>query len=138
MIWMITLEKKYCNAILDGRKKFELRTRIPKNLAAGDTVLVCEKGSKGIVPFYFVIDAIAVCSPLVMWSVYHHRLAIDEADYLKYTKGRKFVYGLRIRYVYRYNYEVNISDFGVPRAPQWFSVVPCGKTALIVGSSKGD
>lgn len=138
MVWMITLEEKYCNAILEGRKEFEIRTRIPKNLAAGDAVLVCQKGSKGIVPFYFVVDAIAVCSPLVMWSVHHHRLAIDESDYLKYTKGRRLVYGLRIRHVYQYNYEVNISDFGVDKAPQWFCVVPCGKTPLIVGSGEGD
>ena len=137
MVWMITLEKKYCDAILEGRKGFELRTRIPKNLAAGDTVLVCQKGSKGVVPFYFVVDSIAVCSPQVMWSVHHHQLAIDVNDYLEYTKGRRLVYGLRIRRVYRYSYEVNISDFGVDKAPQWFWVVPGGKTPLIVGSGKG-
>lgn len=138
MVWMITLEKKYCDAILEGRKRFELRTQIPKNLAAGDTVLVCKKGSKGIVPFYFVIEAIAVCSPRVMWCVHHLQLAIDVKDYLEYTKGKKFVYGLRIKSVYRYNYNVNISDFGVLKAPQWFSVVPCGKTTLIVGSDKDE
>lgn len=138
MVWMITLEEKYCNAILDGRKQIEIRTRKPKALSAGDAVLVCRKGAKGLVPFYFVVDAIAVCSPQIMWSAHHHEMAIDEEDYIKYTKGKRLVYGLRIRHVYQYNYEVNISDFGVQWTPQWFTVVPCPKTPLIVGSGKGD
>ena len=122
-VWMVTLEEEYCNAILDGRKEFELRTRIPKYLAAGDAILVCKKGSKGLVPFFFVVDAIAACSPRIMWSVHHHQLAIDEKDYLEYTKGRSLVFGLHIGYVYRYDHEVNISDFWVQKPPQWFTQV---------------
>lgn len=138
MVWMITLEEKYCSAILDGRKKIEVRTRKPKGLTASDAVLVCMKGSKGCVPFYFVVDAIAACSPRILWSFNHHQMAIDEKDYLEYTKGRSIVYGLRIRQVYQYAHEVTISDFGIHKAPQWFTAVPCAKTAMIVGSGKGN
>lgn len=123
MVWMITLEEKYCKAILEGRKEFELRTRIPQNLAAGDAILVCKKGSKGLVPFFFVVDAIAVCSPRDVWCVHHHQLAIDVKDYLEYTKGRSLVYGLHVRYVYRYDHELNISVFWVQKPPQWFTQV---------------
>ena len=138
MVWMITLEKKYCNAILEGRKKIEIRTRIPKTIIAGDAILVCMKGSKGLVPFYFVVDLIAAFSPRALWIFNHQQLAIDEKDYLEYTKGKRIVYGIRIQKVYQYDHEINISDFGVLKAPQWFTLVPCSKTALIVGSGKGD
>ena len=138
MVWMITLEEKYCYAILDGRKKIEVRTRIPKALSAGDAVLVCMKGTHGHVPFYFTIDAIAACSPRILWNFNKHQMAIDEADYWAYTKGKNTVYGLRIRKVYQYVSELTIDDFGVHKAPQWFTVVPCAKTAMIVGSGKGD
>ena len=138
MVWMITLEKKYCYAILDGRKLMEIRTRIPKALRAGDAVLVCMKGSHGLVPFYFVVDAVAACSPHTLWTTNCQYMAIDEADYLEYTKGKSIVYGLKFRRVYQYAIEVTIDDFGVHKAPQWFTVVPCAKTALIVGSGKGD
>lgn len=138
MVWMITLEEKYCDAIIDGHKLIEVRTRIPKAFGGGDAVLVCRKGSKGQVPFYFVVDAIAACSPRILWSLYHHQMAIDEKDYLEYTKGKSLVYGLRFRRVYQYAHEVNISDFGIHKAPQWFTVVPCPKTPMIVGSGKGD
>lgn len=138
MVWMITLEKKYCNAILEGRKKIEIRTRIPRTIVAGDAILVCMKGSKGHVPFYFVVDIIAAFSPRALWYFNHDQLAIDEKDYIEYTKGKRIVYGIRIRKVYKYDHEINISDFGVLKAPQWFTFIPCPKTALIVGSGKGD
>lgn len=138
MVWMITLEEKYCYAILDGRKKIEVRTRKPKALSAGDAVLVCMKGTHGRVPFYFTIDAISACSPQIIWKFYKHQMAIDEADYRAYTKGKAIVYGLSIRQVYQYVPALTIDDFGVYKAPQWFTVVPCAKTPLIVGSGKGD
>lgn len=138
MVWMITIEKKYCKAILDGRKKIELRTRIPLSLASGDSVLVCMKGSKGKVPFYFIVDAVINATPRILWDRCHHQLAIDEKDYLEYVKGRSRLYGLRIGHVYKYLEEVNITDFRVPRAPQWFWAVPCAQTAFVVGSAWGN
>lgn len=138
MVWMITLEKIYCEAILDGRKKIEIRTRIPKTIVPGDAILVCMKGSKGLVPFYFVVDMIGAFSPHLLWTFNHHQLAIDEKDYIEYTKGKRIVYGIRIKRVFKYEHEVNISDFGVQKAPQWFTLVPCVRTALMVGYSKVD
>lgn len=138
MVWMITLEKKHCEAIIDGRKKIVIRKTIPKNVAAGDAILVCMKGSKGRVPLFFEVDIIAYFSPKVLWAFDEHQLAIDKKDYFEYTKGKNIVYGIRIRRVYRYNHEVNISDFGIQKVPQWFTYVPCGGTALMVGSVKGD
>lgn len=138
MVWMITLEKKYCEAIIDGRKKIVIRNRIPRTIVAGDAILVCMKGSKGRVPLFFEVDIIAYFSPKVLWAYNEPQLAIDKEDYFVYTKGKNIVYGIRIRSVYRYNHEVNISDFGVQKTPKWFTYVPCGRTALMVGSVKGD
>ena len=134
MVWIITLEKKYCNAIIDGRKKVEVRTRIPKALNAGDAVIVCMKGSDGQVPFYFTVDGIGFDSPQRLWNFKSDLMAIDKKDYDEYTKGRDMVFCLHIRHVYKYDIDVTINDFGVRKAPQWFTAVPCPKTALIVGS----
>lgn len=123
MIWMITLEEEYCNAILDGRKKIEIRTRIPGALAAGDPILVCLKGSKGRVPFFFVIDSVVAFTPQALWSFNKHQLAIDKKDYLEYTKGQGVVYALHISFVYRYERSFTIYDFGVRKVPQWFTEV---------------
>lgn len=136
MVWMITLEKKYCEAIIDGRKKIEIRTRIPKTIVPGDAILVCMKGAKGLVPFYFVVDLIGVFSPRLLWSFNHQELAIEEKDYIEYTKGKRIVYGIRIRRVFKYEHEVNISDFGVQKAPQWFKFIPSVRTSLTIGSGK--
>lgn len=133
MVWMITLEAKYCRAILDGTKKLEVRTRIPRECEVGDAVLVCMKGSNGVVSFYFVIDYIFERSPDFLWSLAHEQMAIDEKDYLQYTKGKNKVYGLRIRCVCKYVCEKHISFFGVKKAPQWFTAVQSArrKTTLI-------
>lgn len=123
MTWMITLEEEYCNAILEGRKKIEVRTRIPRTIVAGDLVVVCMKGSKGRVPFFFEVDCVVAFSPKALWVFNKHQLAIAEKDYLEYTKGRSVVYALHIRYVYRYKRLLTISDFGVRKAPQWFTEI---------------
>ncbi len=123
MTWMITLEEEYCNAILDGRKKIEVRTRIPRTLVAGEAILVCMKGSKGRVPFYFVVDIIVAFSPKALWFLKKDQLAIDEKDYLEYTKGQSVVYGIFIRTVCKFDNEENISKFGVLKPPQWFTEV---------------
>lgn len=123
MIWMITIEEKYCNAILDGRKKIEIRTRIPGALSAGDLILVCMGGSKGCVPFFFVIDSVVAFTPTALWMFNKHQLAIDEKDYLEYTKAHGVVYALHIGFVYRYARLRTIYDFGVRKAPQWFTKV---------------
>ena len=123
MTWMITLEEEYCNAILEGRKEIEIRTRIPRTLDAGDIIQVCMKGSKGRVPFFFVVDCVVAYSPRALWVFNKHQLAIDEKDYLEYTKGQSVVYALHISYVYRHKRLFTISDFGVRKAPQWFTEV---------------
>lgn len=123
-MWMITLEKRYCQAILDGRKKIEVRTRLPRDIAARDIVLVCMKGTNGHVPFSFEIDAVGIFYPNILWDLYQQQLAIEKTDYLAYTKGRPVIYGLHIGQVNRYGEGVTIDDFGVNRSPQWFTKVP--------------
>ena len=123
MVWMITLKEEYCNAILEGRKGIVIRTRIPRTLVAGDTIMVCMEGSKGRVPFFFVVDCVVAFSPKALWTFNKHELAIAEKDYLEYTKGQSVVYALHINYVYRYDRLWTISDFGVRKEPQWFTEV---------------
>ncbi len=120
MVWMITLEKKYCDAILEGRKTIEVRTRIPRALVPGDYVVVVEKGTKGRVVFSFDIDCLITSTPDLLWKNYKGTMAIDEIDYLAYTKGKYRVYGLCVRKVYKYTVDLTMEDFGVYRAPQWF------------------
>lgn len=123
MWYAITLEKKYADAILEGRKLIELRTRIPKGIKSKDYVVVCAKGTKGKIVCWFSIGTIIACSCLDMWQSYRHILCIDKADYDAYCKGRSVVYGLSVYAVYSTDMELYVDDFGLPRPPQWFSVV---------------
>lgn len=135
MWYAITLEKKYADAILEGRKLMELRTRIPKGIGSKDYIVVCVKGTKGKIACWFSIESVAECSPLIMWQRNSHVLCIDKTDYDAYCKGHSVVYGLRIHAVYSTLMDLCVDDFGLPKAPQWFSVVNDYPKRLLAGST---
>ena len=123
MVWMITLEKKYVDAFLSGKKKIELRTRLPKNISFGDIILCAESGSNGQVVFWFEITKIYKGSPQLLWEMYRKYLCIDIDDYIAYTKDRKNVYGLFLEKIRKIPQGITVADFGLSKSPQWFASI---------------
>lgn len=123
MVWMISLKKKYVDAFLSGKKRVEIRTRLPQKICIGDIVLCEESGSNGQVVFWFEVTKIYRGSPLFLWEQYHSYLCIELDDYLAYTNGRKTIWGLYVEKIKKIPQGVTIADFGLSKCPNWFTSI---------------
>lgn len=123
MVWMITLEKKYVDAFLSGKKKIEIRTRLPKNICFGDIILCAESGSNGQVVFWYKVTKIYKGSPQLLWGLYRKKLCIDIGEYIAYTIDRKYVYGLYVEKIKKIPQGITVADFGLSESPQWFASI---------------
>lgn len=122
--WIITIKKEYADAILESKKKIEVRTRIPASLSCGDLVFVHVGGTGDRVDFAFFVESIISYSPMGLYSRHRKCLCIDLSDYLKYTEGRRTVFAIGIGTVIKYGTMLTIKSLGVLHAPQWFTRVP--------------
>ena len=131
MMYAITVEPGYAEAIAKGQKQIELRTRIPRGLKMGDIIVVCVKGAGGRVACWFEVGDVLCLLPATMWYRYGSALYIDWFDYWDYVGEREHVYGIVIRCVFTTGKPLNIRQFGLERAPQWFSVAPVFPSAYL-------
>lgn len=123
---VITLPEDLISAILEGKKKFEMRKSFPHTFRRGrDGFFVVQKGTKDII-CWCRIDCIEEAQS---WST----VAFDYAKYLcvndqyikDYMKGTKKIYLWQIGKVIKFNKgALKLSDLFVNRAPQQFAYCP--------------
>lgn len=119
MEWACTVKRKYFDAIKDGRKRFEVRKRLPK-IVVGDILFVC------------CSDEVIKCRVISVekrdkreaWYLFACRMCVDEMAYNNYLEGREDVclIGLRMMRVVA-GEELARFRSAVERNPQWFSKV---------------
>ena len=119
---MITIKEPYADAIRRGEKKFEIRKRIPKSLAKGDTILVCVGRNGGYVEFSFRVSSVVSMPLMHFWSEYGRMLCISWNNFWEYAGGRQVIYALGIECVEEMGH-ISVEDFGVSRPPQSFAKV---------------
>ena len=126
MIWMITVHKGFVKSFLEGEKDIELRTRVPKALRPGDIVLVAQSGTHNKVVLRMSVLSVIKLTPSEMFERYYKGIQLNYLAYEDYTKGRQWVYGIRVKNVAKMEGELHTSDFGIKTAPQWFRHVKKG------------
>ena len=126
MIWMITVHKGFVKSFLAGEKDIELRTRVPKALRPGDIIVVAQSGTHNKVVMRMSVLSVIKLSPSEMFERYYKGIQLNYLAYEDYTKGRQWVYGIRVYHVTKMNEELHTSDFGIKTAPQWFREVKNG------------
>lgn len=123
---MITLHKGFVKSFLEGEKDIELRTRVPKALCPGDIVLVAQAGTHNKVVMRMSVLSVIKLEPEEMFTKYWRGIQVNYLAYHDYTKGREWVYGIRVYHVVKMEGELHTSDFGIKTAPQWFKEVKNG------------
>lgn len=121
MNWCISLRPKYANAILEGRKTIEIRTRLPKCLSREELIFVCVSGSNGMIPFSFRVRRKVLTETYFAWKRYNDLMCISMDDYEKYTTGHDLIWLIEIKDLQVYNPPRNISEFNMKRPPMWFT-----------------
>lgn len=131
MTWMITVREPYVSKILAGKKTIELRTRIPKMVRRGDTLLIIQAGTNGRVRVKCKMEAIVKFPPRMLYEIYKDAIQVEESDYFRYFGGAVMVYGIILTEVEELPRETYRWDFGVSYSPQWFAKVTCDKVGLL-------
>ena len=121
--YMISIHRQYFDAIASGEKRWELRTRVPKRLASGDTILICLPKSNGKVVGSFVVDNLLIMHPQNSWVKFGDDFAITEDAYSSYFAGYSLAYMIGITDVHIFSRPRHISDYGVRVAPMWFTEI---------------
>ena len=131
MVYATTVKSEFAEAIAEGRKRVELRTRIPRWLNVTDYIVVCAKGAGGRVRCWIEVGGVLCLPPITMWYRYESVLGIDWHNYWKYVNECDYVYGLVVRCVYTPSEPMDLGMFGLGRAPRWFTLVPIIPNAFL-------
>lgn len=123
---MITIHKGFVKSFLAGEKGIELRTRVPKALRPGDIIIVAQSGTHNKVVMRMSVLSVIKLQPSEMFERYGKDIQLNYLAYEDYTKGRQWVYGIRVYHVVKFDEELHTTDFGIERAPQWFREVKNG------------
>ena len=116
MFILMSIRKKYCDAIFDGRKTIELR----KNKPAPDfphRVFVYESKGCGMVVGEFVCYAVCSWSIDAIWNRYGNKICINRRELDAYYGERDYGCMWYIRDAVRYDAPLPLSKFGVCRPP---------------------
>ena len=119
---IITLPKSLWNSISNGSKAYELRKVLPFFTPNKTRVYVVLKGTRYVIGYFTVSQAIACYDTERLWSQYGKYLAISKEWFLQYVSSKKRVlYLWQIRNVYQYNCLVDLEKyFQIKRNPQSF------------------
>lgn len=119
MEWACTVKRKYFDAIKDGRKKYEVRKRVPclkegdlLFICCGDEVIVC------VVAFLLKVDKVKA------WWLYKYEMCIDWIAYNNYVQEINEVNLIRLRVKGSVvGEELERFRSKIVRNPQWFCKV---------------
>lgn len=121
--WIITVHQPYVRMLVNGEKTMELRTRVPKSLHLGDTIYIVEAGSSGSIAGGFIVKRIMRYGVYFLCSVLAGDHKVPAEKIFSYAGGRKRLVGISLVKLNSEIFPTNISDFGLKRAPQWFTKI---------------
>ena len=114
---LMSIRKKYCEAIFDGRKTIELRKTKPITLFPC-RVFVYESRGCGMVVGEFVCHAVERANIELIWRLYSGVVCVSRGEFDEYYGGSDVGCAWHIRDAVRYDAPVPLSEFGMCRPPQ--------------------
>jgi len=115
---LMSIKPQYCEKILSGEKKIELRRTIPK-LKTPFVIYVYECGT-GKIPFMFYCSQIQeIKTSHIIDSVIAQMACVSKSEYDKYNPN----YYLSIHNPEQFKTTLTLSDFGLKRPPQSWQYV---------------
>ena len=121
--YAITLPCNLIEEIARKNKRFEIRTRVPRELVTGSRIIVIQKGTKGKCRLQLRVKEVHLVDWLTGWSQWKDWAGIPFDWYENYVAGRQQMYWIEFAYEGFFDEGVCIEDFGIGNIPQWFSIV---------------
>lgn len=119
MDWACTVKEKYFEAFWVGRKRIEVRRRLPK-IAVGDVLFICSKDEV----VRCEVSDILTMDKSEAWDIYACLLCIEKPKYYGYLIGVDNVCLVWVKVIEKVTGD-DLAKFrsAVGRNPQWFSKV---------------
>lgn len=119
MEWACTVKEKYFEAFWVGRKRIEIRKRLPK-ITVGDVLFICSKNEV----MRCEVSDILTMDKNEAWYIYACLLCIEAQKYYEYLQGVDDVNLVWVKVVEMVTGD-DLVKFrsAVGRNPQWFSKV---------------
>lgn len=99
---IMSIKPQYANRILNGTKKFEFRTIVPKRIDEIDKILIYSTYPVQRIVGYFTIKEVHKMNPLDLWMNTWQYAGIEIKDFQAYFKDREFGYAIEIDKVITY------------------------------------
>jgi predicted transcriptional regulator len=117
---LLSIKPVYAEAILDGRKTYELRRRL---FARDDVERIVVYASSPVqrVVGEFMVDEILALEPRQLWSVTSKGAAVQREFFDAYFKGRQLGFAVKVGTARRYGRPRTLKEYcGLARPPQSF------------------
>ena len=115
---ILPINPKHVKKIISGEKKYEYRTRIPKNPV--DKIIIYETApTKKIVAEAKIIEIISL-PPKTLWEETKDFSGITKEYFDQYFKDKDIAYAYRLGKIKVYDTPLDLSDFGLKGVPQSF------------------
>lgn len=127
---LLSIRKPYSRQILDGKKKFELRKRKPKNNC--NHILIYETSPTMAIIGFAKVSKIHTESIDKIWKLTKGRSCVSKDFFDKYYENKSHGVAIEIKKVRKLDKPVPLSYLGIERAPQDFMYVRNLKPANLV------
>ena len=115
---ILPINPKHVKKIISGEKKYEYRTRIPKNPV--DKIIIYETTpTKKIVAEAEIIEIISL-PPKKLWEETKNFSGITKEFFDQYFKNKDIAYAYRLGKIKVYDTPLDLSNFGLKDVPQSF------------------
>ena len=119
---IITLPQNLWEAILSGKKLFEIRKVIPRIAPFSGRVYVCLKGSDTVVGFFTLSAIVGSDDAKYIWEICAGNIAVTKEWFMKYAANKtKYIFAWEIDSVDKFMVPCNrFTEFGIKGNPQSF------------------
>lgn len=117
---LLPIKPEFVARILSGEKKVEYRKKV---VADVEYILIYATVTVQKVVAEFKVEKILCSSPDELWMETKNVGGINEKDYFDYFRGCEKAYAYVISHLKIYDNPLDLSNFGIKRAPQNFQYI---------------
>ena len=112
--------KKWSDLIFEGKKKYELRKRLPEEITE---VYVYESRGCGMIVGKLIVSSL-YCLPLdKLWELTKDRNCVGKEDFKEYYTGKEKGVAIGIKEAILFPKPIPLSQFGFKTAPQNYYII---------------
>jgi predicted transcriptional regulator len=120
-ILLLAIRRPYSRLILSGKKKFELRKRMPKSKCK--YALIYETLPTKAVIGYFKINQIYIDNTQNIWKTVTDKACVNREEFDNYYENKLFAVAIEIKESMQFDNPVPLAEIGINFVPQDFVYV---------------